>query len=161
MVESMDTSAKNEASVIESPDHDASLEHKVYVQLVRTQDRLASRYEALYREYGLSRQQYSALRVISANPGGVNCGELREGLATRVPDVTRLVDRLLKQGWVQRRNDDDDRRSVIVSLTEKGRELMQQLDGPVTRLSKDQLGHLSQEELLTLYRLLIRARSRA
>ncbi len=143
-----------------APD-DAALEHKVYVQLVRTQDRLGSQFEALYRQYGLSRQQYSALRVISSNPKGVSCGELRDGLATRVPDVTRLVDRMLKQGWVQRRNDDDDRRSVIVSLTDKGLDLLRQLEEPVARLSKDQLGHLSQDDLLTLYRLLIRARSRS
>lgn len=143
----------------EAADSDSALEHKVYVQLVRTQDRLGSQFEALYREYGLSRQQYSALRVISSNPNGVSCGELRDGLATRVPDVTRLVDRMLKQGWVQRRNDDDDRRSVIVSLTDKGLSLLRQLEQPVARLSKQQLGHLTQDELLTLYRLLIRARS--
>lgn len=155
----MDTSPIQERPVSETVDRDPALEHQVYVQLVRTQDRLGSQFEALYREYGLSRQQYSALRVIGTSPDGVSCGELRDGLATRVPDVTRLVDRLLKQGLVQRRNADDDRRSVIVSLTDEGLELLKKLAEPVTRLSKQHLGHLSQDELLTLYRLLIRARS--
>lgn len=161
MAKPTDTDPSPGLLVSEMPDRDPALEHQVYVQLVRTQDRLGSKFEALYREYGLSRQQYSALRVIGANPDGVSCGELRDGLATRVPDVTRLVDRLLKQGWVHRRNADDDRRSVIVSLTEEGHDLLNKLAEPVTNLSKQQLGHLSQDELLTLYRLLIRARSQA
>lgn len=137
-----------------------ALERQVYLQLVRIQDQFGNQFEELFREYGLSRRQYGALRVISPKPEGICCGDFRAGLSTRVPDVTRLIDRLLRCGLVQRRNADDDRRSVIVSLSAKGRELMETLQGPVTELNKQQLGHMTRDELLTLHRLLIKAQGR-
>lgn len=161
MAEPEDTDLTQEHLDIEAAERDLELDRQVYLQLLRLQDRFGGQFEDLFREYGLSRRQYGVLRVISAKPDGICCGELRDSLPTRVPDVTRLIDRLFNCGLVQRRNAEDDRRSVIVSLTAKGRKLLQTLDGPVTELNREQFGHLTRDELLTLYRLLIKVRGRS
>jgi DNA-binding MarR family transcriptional regulator len=81
-------------------------------------------------------------------------------MITRVPDVTRLVDRLEAQSLVRRDRTSRDRRVVLVSLTPKGIKLLATLDEPVLRIHDEQLGHMTREELHELSRLLTKARNR-
>ena len=75
-----------------------------------------------------------------------------------VPAMTGLLDRLEKQGLVQRERCTEDRRVVYVELTDAARELLQRMDDPVTELHKQLIGHLTQAELKELSRLLEKAR---
>jgi DNA-binding MarR family transcriptional regulator len=79
-------------------------------------------------------------------------------MVARVPDVTRLVDRLEESAMVKRTRERDDRRVVRVTLTPNGLELLTKLDEPVIELHRQQLNHLTKEELADLTRLLERAR---
>ena len=92
-----------------------------------------------------------------ARPDGLCCGEIGERMVQRVPDVTRLVDRLEKQGLVERTRDAVDRRMVIVKIGAAGLDLLASLDGPVEALHRRQLGHLKKSELDQLRRLLKKA----
>jgi DNA-binding MarR family transcriptional regulator len=80
-------------------------------------------------------------------------------MATGVPDITRLIDRLERAGLVARARSDADRRVVRVSIRPGGLELLGALDGPVLELRKRPIGHLSREELAELNRLLLKARN--
>jgi DNA-binding MarR family transcriptional regulator len=82
-------------------------------------------------------------------------------LVSRVPDVTRLVDRLEKGGLVERVRTPDDRRVVLVAITTKGLGLLAKLDGPMADLHREQLAHMSEAELKQLVRLLTKARTMA
>ena len=80
-------------------------------------------------------------------------------MVTRVPDVTRLVDRLEDAAWVKRERSSADRRVVTVVLTPAGKKLVDKLDEPITELHRETLGHLSSAEVKELNRLLVKARS--
>jgi DNA-binding MarR family transcriptional regulator len=69
---------------------------------------------------------YCALVVIAANPG-VRAGVLGEALMIRRSNMTKLVDALERRGLVRRTPSDLDRRSVELSLTEAGRNLVESL----------------------------------
>ena len=75
-----------------------------------------------------------------------------------VPDVTRLIDRLVKAGLIDRIRGDADRRVVLARITTKGLALLRRLDEPVLELHQQTLGHLSRNELKQLNTLLERAR---
>ena len=79
-------------------------------------------------------------------------------MVTRLPDITRLVDRLEALSLVSRARTDEDRRVVLVTITETGRTLVQSIEGPVRELHRRQLGHLSPEEIAALNTLLVKAR---
>ena len=80
-------------------------------------------------------------------------------MVTRVPDVTRLLDRLEVQGLITRARGDDDRRVVRARITAAGLDLLARLDEPVLAVHRRQLGHLGADGLRSLIDALERARA--
>ena len=75
-------------------------------------------------------------------------------MITKDPDITRLLDRLEKRGLVARCRENEDRRTVMTRITQKGLDLLARLDGPVQEEHRRQLGHLGRERMRTLTELL-------
>jgi DNA-binding MarR family transcriptional regulator len=75
-------------------------------------------------------------------------------MLTRLPDITRLLDRLEEAGWIERRRSTEDRRRVEASLLPEGRDLLTRLDQLVLELHARQFANLDPEELTDLDRLL-------
>ena len=111
----------------------------------------------------LSAAQFNVLRILrGAGPAGATCGQIGERLIRHDPDVTRLVDRLLRRGLVARDRDAKDRRIVRTRITRKGFEILAGLDAPLDALHERQFGHLSERQLTDLRDLstLLQARQR-
>jgi DNA-binding MarR family transcriptional regulator len=103
----------------------------------------------------LSTSQYNVLRILrGSHPGGLTCSEIGERTVAHDPDVTRLVDRLSRRGLVKRARSRTDRRVVQVGITQKGLDVLHELDPHVERLPRALLGHISQERLRQLAGLL-------
>jgi DNA-binding MarR family transcriptional regulator len=81
-------------------------------------------------------------------------------MVARMPDVTRLVDRLETAGLAERTRTATDRRVVLVRATQKGLDLLAALDGPIIDLHRRELAHLTRAELHELNRLLTKIRER-
>jgi DNA-binding MarR family transcriptional regulator len=145
----------------ESPSEEA------YLNLLRTTGVLYADFERLFKEYGLSEPKYNVLRILRGakmngefNGEGVPSLEIGDRMITRVPDITRLVDRLEADGLVKRRRCEEDRRVVWVAITPKGLKLLDEMDEPLNRLHRDQFDHMTREECIELSRLLVKARGR-
>ena len=137
----------------DAPEQEASL------NLARTQDHVRQHFVRLFEEHGLSGPQYNVLRILRGHGGaGLSCLEIAGQMITRMPDITRLVDRLEAVGLVERARSAEDRRVVRVHITRAGLDRLARLDGPVLELHKRLLGHLSRAELAELNRLLVKAR---
>ena len=139
-----------------------SIQTETYLNLVRTADRLAGAEAALLKTHRLSRPQYNALRILrGAGEAGHPCRAIAERMITRVPDITRLVDRLVGRGLVERVRGDDDRRVVRVRILPEGVRLLAELDEPVEALARDQFAVLGDEVTHQLNDLLTRLRHAA
>lgn len=137
-----------------------TLAEEVILNLFRTADQLGAAEAALLKPHGLTPAQYNVLRILrGAGPDGHPCQEIAARMITRVPDVTRLVDRLVEGGLVDRERSEEDRRVVRVRIRPAGLELLARLDGPVSQEPTRLLGALSERELATLNRLLVRIRT--
>ena len=135
---------------------------EAYLNLLRTAGVLVADFERLFKEHGISEPKYNVLRILRGAGGdGLPCLELAGRMITRVPDITRLVDRLEQQGLVRRHRTDRDRRVVLVSITDKGLKVLDELDEPTVHLHREQLRHMTPAELTELSRLLTKARQRA
>jgi DNA-binding MarR family transcriptional regulator len=88
---------------------------------------------------------------------GMPSQSIAQYMVARDPDITRLVDRLQKDGSIERERDEQDRRIVRVRVTQLGLDLVQKLDPLIWKLHQQQLGHLSQEKLELLNQLLVEA----
>ena len=137
-----------------------SLEQEALLNLLRTTDQLQCEFTRLFTSQGLSGPQYNVLRILrGAGEVGLPCLEIAGQMITRMPDITRLVDRLETAGFVERARTESDRRVVLVKITSAGNELLARLDQPVRELHKKLMAHLSEAELQELSRLLTKARS--
>ncbi|MEZ4647237.1 MAG: MarR family transcriptional regulator [Candidatus Eisenbacteria bacterium] len=132
-----------------------------FLNIVRTADQVAFEVTQLLRPHGITQQQYNVLRILrGAGEAGLPCLEIGSRMVTRVPDVTRLVDRMERSGLVSRQRSDEDRRVVRIHITHAGLDLVDQLLDPIMRLHRTQVGHLNGEELVTLNHLLEKVRAR-
>lgn len=132
-----------------------SPEAAAYVALMRVASRFEQQLADLLRPHGITTTQYNVLRILrGAEPGGLACGAVLERLVTRDPDITRLLDRVEKLGYVTRGRDTHDRRVVVTRITDAGLALLAELDAPVDELHRSQLAALSEPELAELSRLL-------
>jgi DNA-binding MarR family transcriptional regulator len=114
----------------------------------------------LKRAEGISPSQYNILRILrGARPKAARISEIADRMVTRDPDVTRLVDRLIKQGLARRERDGDDRRVVLVEITAAGLALLARLDGPAGESTEAAMAGLKPQQLRTLDTLLNEVRA--
>ncbi len=84
------------------------------------------------KPYELTMQQYNVLRILRGqrdNPA--NLSTIQERMIDKSSNTTRLVDKLIKKGWVRRQVCKANRRKVEIFITEKGLEILKELD-PIT-----------------------------
>ena len=137
-----------------------SLEQEAFLNLLRTSDQLQAEFARLFAIHGLSGPQYNVLRILRGAEGdGLQCLEIAGQMITRMPDITRLVDRLEGSGLVERSRTETDRRVVIVKITAAGLDLLARLDQPVMETHRQAMQNLSADEQRELIRLLTKARA--
>lgn len=130
-------------------------EHVTYLTLQRVALQHQYAGAELLREFELSGPQFNVLRILRGAPeGGLPCSQIGERLLVHDPDVTRLLDRLEKQGHLRRERASYDRRVVLSRLTEQGHAVLQAIDQPLAELHAQQFAALSPEQLADLERLL-------
>jgi DNA-binding MarR family transcriptional regulator len=104
------------------PVHESSEERRVrtWVQLVRTYQRVERQLSSCLAEHGLTLAQYETLAILRYSEG-ISQQQLAEALLVTKGNVCGLIDRLSRQGWVERRPDRDDGRAYRLYLTASGR----------------------------------------
>src|SRR5262245_4731554 len=138
----------------------ATPEEMVFLNVVRTAGALLQGEEEVLKAADLSFAQYNVLRILrGAGSEGLACGEIAGRMVNRDPDITRLLDRLERRGLVRRSRDVEDRRVVVARITTAGLSLLETLDAPITKVHREQLRHMSRNQLDTLARLLEVARN--
>jgi DNA-binding MarR family transcriptional regulator len=102
-------------------------------------------------QHGITYTQYSVLRILRrAHPDGLPRFEVANRLVTRAPDVTRLLDRLHRQGLVTRGWRPDNRRQSIARITRQGLDVLETLDPRIREIQASTLAPLSDQQVVFL-----------
>lgn len=137
-----------------------SLYQEAQLNIVRTSNLLADAFEQMLKPHGITGTQFNVLRILrGAEPEGLCRNEVRERLINRMPDATRLLDRMEKSGLVSRARSGEDRRLVTTRITQKGRHLVDSLDDVVDKKHRQQLRDLSEAQLKSLIKILTQIRN--
>ena len=129
---------------------------QVTARLARIGPLLARRQEAVFEGFGLSRGEVgmlSALRT-AGPPHRLSPTRLGQGLMLSSAGVTSRLDRLERRGFVERLPDPDDRRGVIVELTDAGLEVVDAAVAANTISDRQLMERFDPEELEALEGLL-------
>lgn len=137
----------------------ASAAEKAFLNVVATSNWITREVSELMGEYGLTIAQYNVLRILrGSHPEALTCGEIRDRLLDRTPDVTRLLDRLEENELLTRSRYEKDRRVMKVNITRKGLALVNRMDDDVTAIVERLNRHLSEDEREELSELLTKMR---
>jgi DNA-binding MarR family transcriptional regulator len=131
---------------------------KLAVNILYTNGWLLNIHSKLFKEYGISVQQFNILRILRGQyPNSSNVGILVERMLDKSSNVTRLLDKLVLKELVTRTSCENDRRKFNILITTSGLELLSILDEKANQL-ETYLKNLSEEEALILNNLLDKLR---
>jgi MarR family transcriptional regulator, organic hydroperoxide resistance regulator len=100
-------------------------------------------------ELNLSIAQLKSLLFIAAK-GKTNFKKIAEALGVTPPNITGIIDRLVEQGLVSRTENSEDRRIMLLQVTDKGQQLLTNLRESRVNFFKQVLSRMKQDELQCL-----------
>ncbi|WP_138760054.1 MarR family winged helix-turn-helix transcriptional regulator [Modestobacter altitudinis] len=121
--------------------------------LMRAARTLRRRFGAVLAPWDLSPHQARALRVVGSGDG-VRLSELAEALRIAPRSATEVADGLQERGLVERAADPTDRRAVVLTATEAGRQVQREVDDARAADAGELFGRLSGADRAALARIL-------
>src|SRR5277367_1631497 len=108
-----------------------SLRQEAFLSILRSASELSNTADKLLRQFDITQQQYNVLRILrGAGAEGLCRNEISARMVAAAPDMSRLLDRMEKSGWVRREQAENDRRQMSTYITKPGMELLRLLETP-------------------------------
>lgn len=114
-----------------------SIEEQTFVNLLFTTSLLEGKFNQFIKTFDLSTEQYKVLRILRGQyPNWILSGDLQSLMLRTMSNSTRLVDKLVEKDLVIRKKNPEDKRQIMVTITNSGLDLLKTLDGKVADLFK-------------------------
>lgn len=139
-------------------EHFKSNQNMAMVNLFYTANWFRDLHKRIFRKYDLLPQHYNVLRIVSGRyPDPITPGEIKQVMLDKGPDVTRLVDKMVKNGLIDRCLNESNRRSMEIRISKSGRDLLKKMTKDLETEAGAQL-NLSEKEAKQLSELLDKSR---
>lgn len=133
-------------------EHFFSPKQKVLINIIYTFNQLDGGIKEIVDVYDLLPQHYNVLKILKgAGSKPVTPGYVLDVMLDKTRDLTRIVDKLVKLGYVKREINAENRRSLLISLTKKGLDKTKEMEEKVNafilsnvNLSGDECDNLSE-----------------
>lgn len=103
-------------------------QHKAVINIRYTSNYLIHFQNSFMANFDLSMPQFNILRILRGAKGALNVNTVKERMIEKSPNTTRLMDKLIEKGLIDRTRCDSDRRVVFVQITERGLEVLEHID---------------------------------
>ena len=133
---------------------------KTVINLMYTTRVMEEAVSAILKEYDLTTPQYNVLRILrgqKGTPASLSC--IQERMVDKNSNTTRLVDKLIKKAYADRRICPHNRRMVEIIITEDGFEILKTLDPITKETNAKMLENLDDKEIEILNNLLDKIRT--
>jgi DNA-binding MarR family transcriptional regulator len=131
-----------------------TLADEAVVSLMVAADHFEQAIAPIWERHGITGDQYNVLRILrGVHPAGHPRNEVARRMIHRAPDVTRMLDRLVRQGLVARVRNPEDRRESIATITKAGLAVLERIDPAVHATQTAITGSLSERDLKQLVQL--------
>jgi DNA-binding MarR family transcriptional regulator len=126
---------------------DLPLRHELNLNMAVASALINSKFGSVSIKYGLTVSQYNLLRILmGVYPDGHPRCDIAERMIEKSSDITRIIDRLEKQGLVIRDRTEEDRRLSITRITNKGIKILKELEPAINSTHKEITKDLSDDE---------------
>lgn len=130
---------------------------KGIINIIYTYNWMNEKMKKVFDKEGITGQQYNILRILRGAGKPISTLQIRERMLDKMSDTSRIVDRLVLKGLAQKTICKNDKRLVDVSISIKGKKLLEKID-QFEKEMDDILGNLSSAEAKTLNKLLDKIR---
>ena len=138
--------------------HFTSENQKLIINLVFTNNWLTEKIKDFLSAEDITLQQFNILRILrGSHPQPLSTLTIRERMLDKMSDTSRIVDRLLLKGLVDKKTCPTDKRLVDISITEEGKKILAKIDMKEKEMTAI-ISNLSQEEMKMLNGLLDKMR---
>ena len=130
---------------------------KGIINLIYTYNWMNEKMKKVFDKEDVTAQQYNILRILRGAAKPISTLQIRERMLDKMSDTSRIVDRLVLKGLAKKTVCTNDKRLVDVSISPKGKALLEKID----LYEKDMdaiLGNLSDAEAKSLNKLLDKIR---
>lgn len=101
---------------------------KAYFKLLETANWIDQQVKSCLNQFDITHPQYNVLRILKGSmPSPLSSTDIKDRMIVSSPDMTRLLDRLIKKELVEKRICPDNRRKVEVIISKKGIELLKDI----------------------------------
>ncbi len=133
---------------------------RIVLNVLYTQNVITDKFNEILKPYELSGEQYNVLRILRGQKGNpANMCVIQERMLAKTSNTTRLVDKLLLKKFVTRNVCPENRRKIEVLITQKGLDVLSELDPKVLEHEHFFSKNLNSEELEKLNQLLEKYRN--
>ncbi|MFV8328002.1 MarR family winged helix-turn-helix transcriptional regulator [Flavobacterium sp. ZS1P14] len=137
-----------------------NISKKIILNILYTQNVITDNFNEILKPYDISGEQYNVLRILRGQKGNpANMCLIQERMLARTSNTTRLVDKLLLKNFVTRNVCPENRRKIEVQITQKGLDILTELDPKVIEHEEFFSKKLNNEELVQLNHLLEKYRN--
>ena len=131
---------------------------KAAINLIYTFNWVTEQTKNLFEKHGLTAQQFNILRILRGAGEPLSTLQIRQRMLDKMSDTSRIVDRLILKGLAQKSTSSVDHRLVDVLITEKGLDILREIDeGP--DIVSDVMNNVTEEEMEELSQLLDKIRA--
>lgn len=132
---------------------------KASINIIYTYGWLTEKIKEVIASEDITPQQFNILRILRGSyPGPLSTLQIRERMLDKMSDTSRIVDRLIAKGLVKKGICKKDRRLVDITISDKGKKLLEKLDTRQDDLDGI-VGNLSKKEAAVLSDLLDKIRN--
>lgn len=137
-----------------------SIEKRTVLNIMFSQNVIADAFNDILKSFDLSVEQFNVLRILRGQKGKpANMCIIQERMIAKTSNTTRLVDKLLLKGLVNREICEENRRKMEITITKNGMELLAELDPKIEAHEELFAQNLTSEELNLLNLLLEKYRT--
>lgn len=126
---------------------------KAFINLIYTYNWITERSRPIFERYDITTQQFNILRILRGAAEPLSTMQIRQRMLDKMSDTSRLVDRMIKKGFVKKVVCKADKRLVDVTIAEKGRKLLEQMEQCEAEMDAI-IKNISEEQAITLNHLL-------
>ncbi|NNE02718.1 MAG: MarR family transcriptional regulator, partial [Eudoraea sp.] len=124
------------------------LASRTIIHLLLVNNKLNEKITHVLKPFEVSPQQFNVLRILRGQGGKpANLSTLNERMVSKMSNTTRLVDKLLLKGYVDRIVCEANRRKVEISITDKGRTALKKMDKVIENTENELLQNFKIKDL--------------
>ena len=124
------------------------LERRTIIHFMLVNNKINESISNALKPYDVSLQQFNVLRILRGQNGKpANLSTLNERMVTKMSNTTRLVDKLILKGFVDRITCPSNRRKVEINITSEGNKVLNKMDIAMNKAEKSVLKNISEKEL--------------